>query len=193
MEKALGGWKGGPLPRAPIAFPGPIADKKIYVISRPASVQTYLMLSNLAIDRLSPDYIDVQVMNRVLGSGPSSRLFRNIREAKGFTYGIGSSFNASRSTNFFSTSTSVRTEVTEPAVAEILKEFNDIRDRAVPADELADGKSAIIANFVLGLESSAQVLARWIEQRIFGLPEDYWDTYAEKMPAVPAAGVQRVA
>ncbi len=87
MEKALGGWKGGPLARVPIAFPGPIADKKIYVISRPASVQTYLMLSNLAIDRLSPDYIDVQVMNRVLGSGPSSRLFRNIREAKGFTYG----------------------------------------------------------------------------------------------------------
>ncbi len=87
----------------------------------------------------------------------------------------------------------MRTEVTEPAVAEILKEFNDIRDRAVPADELADGKSAIIANFVLGLESSAQVLARWIEQRMFGLPEDYWDTYAEKVQAVTAAGVQRVA
>jgi predicted Zn-dependent peptidase len=193
LDKALGAWKGGPVQRATIAFPGPIAEKKIYLISRPNSVQTYLTFANLAIDRLSPDYIEVQVMNRVLGSGPSSRLFRNIREAKGFTYGIGSSFSASRATNYFGTSTSVRTEVTEPAVAEILKEFGDIRDRVVPADELADAKSAIVASFVLGLESSGQVLARWIDQRTYGLPEDYWDTYAEKIQAVTAAGVQRVA
>jgi predicted Zn-dependent peptidase len=57
------------------------------MIPRPNSVQTYLVVTNRAIDRMSPDYIDSQVMNRVLGSGPSSRLFRNIREEKGYTYG----------------------------------------------------------------------------------------------------------
>src|SRR6185436_8839908 len=163
------------------------------LISRPASVQTYLVVTNLAIDRLNPDYIQVQVMNRVLGNGPSSRLFRNIREAKGYTYGIGSSFAASRATNYFSASTSVRTEVTEPALAELLKEFRDIRDTPVPSDELADAKSAIVASFVLGLESPASVLGRWMEQRQYGLPEDYWDTYAAKAQGVTAEEVQRVA
>jgi predicted Zn-dependent peptidase len=193
LDKALGAWKGGPVKHVTVAFPPPLAEKKVIMIPRPNSVQTYLVVTNRAIDRLSPDYIDAQVMNRVLGSGPSSRLFRNIREEKGYTYGIGSGFNASRTMNVFSASTSVRTEVTEPALAELLKEFQSIRDVPVPADELADAKSAIVAGFVLGLENAAGVLSRWMEQREYGLPEDYWDTYTQKIQAVTAADVQRVA
>jgi zinc protease len=150
-------------------------------------------VANHAIDRKSPDYIECQVMNRVLGSGPSSRLFRIIREEKGYTYGIGSGFSATRYLDHFTASTSVRTEVTEPALTELLAQFRDIRDRAVPPDELADARSAIVAGFVLGLESSSSVLSRWMEQRQEGLPEDYWDTYTQKIMAVGAAGVQRVA
>ena len=78
-------------------------------------------------------------------------------------------------------------------MAELLAQFADIRNRAVPADELADAKSAIVASFVLGLESSSQVLSRWMEQRMDGLPEDYWDTYTAKVMAVSAEDVQRVA
>jgi zinc protease len=193
LDKALGAWKGGPVKHVSVPFPAPLAERKVILIPRPNSVQTNLVLANHAIDRASPDYIECQVMNRVLGSGPSSRLFRNIREAKGYTYGIGSSFAASRTLNFFIASTSVRTEVTEPALAEVLKEFKTIRDTPVPADELADAKSAIVAGFVLGLESSAGVLSRWMEQREDGLPEDYWDTYPQKIQAVTAADVQRVA
>jgi zinc protease len=193
LEKALGAWKGGPVKRASFPLPAPIAEKKVYLIPRPNSVQTLLVVSNLALDRMSPDYIDVQVMNRVLGNGPSSRLFRNIREAKGYTYGISSGFNASRVLNYFQASTSVRTEVTEPALAELLKEFETIRDVPVPAEELADAKSATVAGFVLALENPASVLSRWLEQRDYGLPEDYWDTYTQKVEAVKAEDVQRVA
>jgi predicted Zn-dependent peptidase len=193
LNKALGAWKGGPVKHVSVPFPAPLPKKKVILIPRPNSVQTSLVLANHAIDRASPDYIECQVMNRVLGSGPSSRLFRNIREAKGYTYGINSSFAASRTLNFFVASTSVRTEVTEPALAEILKEFKTIHDTPVPAGELADAKSAIVAGFVLGLESSAGVLSRWLEQREDGLPEDYWDTYPQKIQAVTAADVQRVA
>ena len=132
-------------------------------------------------------------MNRVLGSGPSSRLFRVIREEKGYTYGVGSNFNASRTMNLFTASTSVRTDVTEPALAELLKQFHDIRDVTVPDGELADAKSAIVASFVLGLESSSSVLGRWMEQREYNLPEDYWDTYPAKVMAVKAEDVERVA
>jgi zinc protease len=193
LEKALSAWKGGPVARVKLDFPGPIKEKKVFLIPRPNSVQTYLALTNHAIDRKSPDYIEAQVMNRVLGSGPSSRLFRIIREEKGYTYGVGSGFSATRHLNHFTASTSVRTEVTEPALSELLKQFGDIRDRAVPADELADAKSAIVASFVLALENPDGVLARWLEQREEGLPEDYWDTYTQKVSAVTAEGVQRVA
>ena len=87
----------------------------------------------------------------------------------------------------------MRTEVTEPALTELLKQFGDIRERLAPAGELADAKSAIVASFVLGLESSAAVLARWMEQREYGLPEDYWDKYAQRVMAVSAEDVRRVA
>jgi predicted Zn-dependent peptidase len=193
LDKVLGAWKGGPVAHVTLKFPEPLSEKKVYLIPRPNSVQTLLMVANHAIDRKSPDYIECQVMNRVLGSGPSSRLFRIIREEKGYTYGIGSGFSATRYLNHFTASTSVRTEVTEPALAELLAQFADIRNRAVPADELADAKSAIVAGFVLGLESSSQVLSRWLEQRMDGLPEDYWDTYTAKVMAVGAEDVQRVA
>jgi predicted Zn-dependent peptidase len=193
LDKVLGPWKGGPVAHVTMKFPEALSEKKVYLIPRPNSVQTLLMVANHAIDRKSPDYIECQVMNRVLGSGPSSRLFRIIREEKGYTYGIGSGFSATRYLNHFTASTSVRTEVTQPALAELLAQFADIRNRAVPADELADAKSAIVAGFVLGLESSSQVLSRWLEQRMDGLPEDYWDTYTAKVMAVGAGDVQRVA
>lgn len=193
LDKALGAWKGGPIEHVKMPFPPPLTEKKVYLVPRPNSVQTYLVATNHAIDRKSPDYIAVQVMNRVLGSGPSSRLFRIIREEKGYTYGVGSGFSATRYLNHFSASTSVRTEVTEPALAELLKQFADIRERAVPADELGDAKSAIVAGFVLGLESPDSVLSRWMEQREDGLPEDYWDTYPQKVSAVSAEEVERVA
>jgi zinc protease len=193
LDKVLGAWKGGPVAKVTVPLPEPIPEKKVLLIARPNSVQTFLVVTNHAIGRADPDYITAQVLNRVLGGGPSSRLFRNIREEKGYTYGIGSGFGATKVVNYFFASTSVRTEVTGPALAELMREFADIRDRAVPDGELADAKSAIVAGFVLGLESSASVLGRWMEQREYGLPEDYWDTYAAKVTAVTAADVQRVA
>ena len=88
---------------------------------------------------------------------------------------------------------SVRTEVTEPALTDLLKEFKEIRDVVVPKDELDGAKRTLVANFALRLESPAALLGYWLLQREFGLPEDYWDTYPEKVMAITAADVQRVA
>jgi zinc protease len=193
LAKALSAWKGGPIQALTLPINPPIAEKKVYLISRPGSVQTYLTLANRAIERTSPDYIACMVMNQVLGSGPAARLFRIIREEKGYTYGVSSSFNATRYNQQFSSSMSVRTEVTEPALADLLKEFRDIRDATVPQLELEGAKRTLVASFALGLESPAGVLSRWLQQREFGLPEDYWDTYTDQIMAVTAEDVARVA
>jgi zinc protease len=193
LNKALAAWKGGPVKRVELPLTAPVTEKKIYLIPRPNSVQTTLLISNHAIDRTNPDYIECQVMNRVLGGSANSRLFRIVREEKGYTYGIASGFSATRLLNHFGVNTNVRTEVTEPALAEILKQLSEIRDKPVPDNELADVKSSMVAGFVMGMETSAQVLARWMEQRVYGLPEDYWDTYSQKVMAVTPEGVMRVA
>jgi predicted Zn-dependent peptidase len=193
LEKALANWKGTPPKRPDLPLQGPIGEKKINLIHRPNSVQTFLILANRAIDRRHPDYFATQVMNRVLGQGPAARLFRNIREDKGYTYGIGSGFNAAWYTNHFTTNTSVRTEVTGEALAEILKEFTDIRERPVPADELDGAKRAMVAAFALTLESSGNLLFNAMSAREYGFPGDYWDTYPENLMKITAADVQRVA
>jgi predicted Zn-dependent peptidase len=193
LERRLAAWAPGAAAAPKFALGAPIPDKKIYVVNRPNSVQTYLVLANRAIDRTNPDYIVCQVLNRVLGSGPASRLFINIREEHGFTYGVYSSFTALKYMNHFSASSSVRTDVTAPALDEFLKEFRTIRDVPVPPAELENAKRAIVAGFALSLESQAGMLQQRLQLREYGLPEDYWDTYPQRVMAITAADVQRVA
>lgn len=106
---------------------------------------------------------------------------------------MSSSFAAAKYTAHFISSMSVRTEVTEAALTDLLKEFHEIREVPVPKEELEGAKRAMAASFAVGLESPANVLNRWMQQREYGLPEDYWDAYTEKIAAITAADVQRVA
>jgi zinc protease len=150
FEKVLAAWEGTVPPLPKLALEKPITEKKVYLVNRPNSVQTALSLTNRAIGRMDPDYDALQVMNRVLGAGPASRLFRNIREDKGYTYGVGSAVTAQAFKNHFAASSSVRTAVTGPAIEEFLKEFEDIRNRLVPKEELDEAKRAIVAGYALG-------------------------------------------
>jgi zinc protease len=193
LEKLMATWTGASSKAPELALPAATTGKRVILVNRPGSVQTALYIGNHAIDRLSPDYLPVQVLNRVLGGGPASRLFRNIREDKGYTYGINSGFTATRYYNHFASQTSVRTEVTAEALREVLKEFADIRTRPVPADELQNAKRALVASFALSTENPNAALANATQIRDYGLPADYWDTYPEKIAAVTAADVQRVA
>ena len=192
LEALMANWTGTGSKAPELALPPASKGRRIILVDRPKSVQTSLYLGNHAFDRRSPDYIPAQVLNRVLGGGPASRLFRNIREAKGYTYGIGSGFAASRYLNHFESQTSVRTEVTGDALRELLKEFADIRNRPVPADELENAKRALVASFALSTENQATALSNATQIKDYGFPADYWDTYPENIAAVTAADVQRV-
>lgn len=194
LEALLAEWKGAGTKAPALPLPGVIKGRTVILVDRPNSVQTAFYLGNRAFDRCSPDYLPAQVMNRVLGGGPASRLFRNIREAKGYTYGISSGFTSSQYMNLFSLQTSVRTEVTGDAVREMLKEFSDIRTKPVPASELENAKRALVASFALSTENQATALSNATTLKEYGcLGADYWDTYPEKVAAVTAADVQRVA
>jgi len=194
LRAALAGWapakEAAALPQA--AFK-PQAATRIYLIDRPNSVQTVLRFGNLAISRTDPDYVPLTVANRVLGGSASSRLFLNLREDKGYTYGASSGLSTPRWPGAWTAGANVRTPVTEASVAEFFREFQRLQKEPVPQDELDRAKRSIIGSFARTLESPAGVLNRTLELVVNGLPLDYWDTFPARVEAVTPAEVERVA
>ena len=117
----------------------------------------------------------------------------NLREEKGYTYGVYSNFTALKYPGPWRAGGDVRTEVTDGAMTEFYREFRRIRDEKVPATELEEAKRALVASFALSLERPSELLGYAIIRKIYGFPPDYWDTYPAKITAVTAEDVQRVA
>src|SRR5262249_908996 len=142
--------------------------------------------------RTNPDYEALTIGNRILG-GPEGRLFEHLREQKGYTYGANSFFGAGRTVGSWTASTDVKTEVTDPALTDLMDEIRQMRAVAVTDKELADWKRAIVAGFGRQLENTGAVLNNYIDSYVYKLPADYWDKYPDRIQAVTAADVQRVA
>jgi zinc protease len=193
LEPRLAAWNKSGAAGPGVSDPATLAGAKIYFIARPNSVQTNLVVGTQAIARTSPDYDTLQVMNKVIGGGPTGRLFIHLREEKGYTYGAGSSLNASLYRGEWSASTSVRTEVTGPALDDLLAEISRLRDEPVSSGELADAKRSMIASFALSLESPQQLLNLYVTRWRYKLPADYWDRYPDRVSAVKSDDVQAAA
>lgn len=193
IEKAFGDWQKADVPAVTIPPAPAQSAAKIFLIDRPGSVQTVLQLGTLGIERTSPDYFAVLLADRVLGGGPSGRLFMNLREDKGYTYGAYSGFGGSKFRGTWVSSAEVRTDVTEGAMKEFMYELNRLRDEAVSADELENAKRAIVGSFALSLEQPQALLQNIVTQKLYNLPDDYWDTYPQRVSAITVADVQRVA
>jgi len=193
LEQWLAGWKKTDLKEVLPTNPKPLTARKVLLVDRPDSVQTSLIMGNIAIDRRDPDFPAMTVLDQVLGGGSNGRLFRNLREEKGYTYGAYSSFSATKYPGAWRTYADVRTEVTAGALDEFVRELQRIRNEAVPQNELDDAKRTIVASFAISLEDPAELLNYAVIRKIYGFPENYWDTYPSAIMAVTAADVQRVA
>jgi zinc protease len=193
LKQWLAEWqKTGYSPKVP-ANPAPVQTKNIFLVDRPNSVQTTLYLGNIGFDRKSPDYVAYSVLNGVFGGSAAARLFMNLRENKGYTYGVYSYFTATRYAGPWRASGEFRTDVTGGAMTELLNEINRIRDEKVPTTELEEAKRAIVASFALSLENPQQMLNYAVQRKIYGFPDDYWDKYPAQVMAVTSDDVQRVA
>ena len=191
-ETAFASWKKTGTPIAAQTEAPPLSGPSISLVVRPNSVQTSLRVATHAIERKDPDFFSLTVANRILG-GPFGRLFEHLREQKGYTYGANSGFSSSRIRGSWTASTDVRSEVTDPALTDLLAEIKQMRDVPVTAKDLENAKRAIVGSFALLLESPNAILSNYIDRHFYGLPADYWDTYAANIEGVTAADVQRVA
>jgi zinc protease len=193
IEARLSGWKKTESPVPAVTDPAALKRSGIFLVERANSVQTSLLVGVQAINRTDPDYFALSVLNKVIGGGPTGRLFRHLREEKGYTYGAGSNVAAPRFRGVWVASTDVRTEVTEPALTDLLDELRQARELPIPAKEFADAKRSMIAAFALTLESPQALLNNAITRYRFNLPADYWDKYPERINAISAADAQAMA
>jgi zinc protease len=189
VQSKLGAWaRAGTAPPA-VVDPPAVEPARVHFVGRPNSVQTTLWAAAPALSRTSADFDVVSVMNAVLGGGPTGRLFTILREVKGYTYGAYSNVNAPQYKGHWVASLDVRTDVTEPALKDLLAEIARMRTEPVPAREFEDRKRGMVASFALSLESPQAVLSSHMTRWLYRLPANYWDTYADRIMAVTPAQV----
>jgi zinc protease len=166
---------------------------KIFLIDRPSSVQSEVRVGHVGVARSSGDYFPLVVMNAILGGVFTSRLNLNLRERHGFTYGIRSAFAFRKFAGPFVVSTAVRNEVTPSAIREILAELRAIREGELTPEEIAVSKNYLEGVFPATVESAHDLASRVQEMELYALPNDYFDSYRERILAVDAAAIRRVA
>jgi zinc protease len=167
--------------------------KRIYLMDRPGSEQADFRIGNLAVARSDPDYYPLLVASTILGGGTSSRLFLSIRERKGYAYDVSSSVSAPRQRGTFFGASETRTEVTLPAIREMLAEFERMRDLKVTARDLRNAKNYLNGVFSLTLSTQGGIAGRILQSRLLDLPDDYLQSYRARIDQVTADQVQQAA
>lgn len=193
-SKTFGTWTGSPLSLEKIAPANNVTATEIDVIDMPNAVQSEIKVANLVnIPMSSPDYFPALLANQILGGGADARLFMNLREKHGFTYGSYSSIGTGRFQSAFSATASVRNDKTDSAVAEIMSEVKRIRTEKVTTEELQNAKAIYNGSFAMGLENASRSATLASNILINGLPKDFYQTYLQKINAVTVEDIQRVA
>ena len=193
LEEKLGNWEKGEVdtPDFP-SFPER-TERTLTIVDRTGSTQSNIVLSNLALKRNHPDFFPVLIMNQILGAGASSRLFMNLREEKGYTYGAYSRMYSKRLAGSFEATSEVRTAVTGDSLKEFFYELNKIRDEKATEEELTDAKNYLTGVFPIKAETQNGLTGLIVSQKLYDLPDDYLETYRDNVNAVTLEDVQRVA
>jgi predicted Zn-dependent peptidase len=190
VEKYFGDWKPGEPDHVVYPEPPERTAKNISLYHRPGSVQTNLYLGHIGITPDNPDWPSVTVANKVLGGGATGRLFLNIREEKGWTYGAYSQFTKPVDVGYFRATANVRTEVTDSALVEMLGEFERIIEQPVTQKELDDAKSYLIGNFPTTIETPNQIAGQIGQVKMLGLGKEYLEGYRKEIAKVDVESAQ---
>jgi zinc protease len=192
LDGAFGAWPGDPAEATPLGEPDPIAERRLWAVPWPGP-QTEIRVGGLGIARVDPDYPAALLMNAILGGLFSSRINMNLREDKGWTYGASSRFDARRRTGPFTVATAVDATASVDAVREILAEMERLKSEPPSREEIELAVNALTLSLPRLFETVDQVSGRIAHQVIYGLPDDYWETYTDLIRAVTSADVQRTA
>jgi zinc protease len=191
-ERHLGDWDGAARGHRTIE-PMQRGGRRVVLVNRPESVQSELRVGHLGIDRADARYFPAMVMAALLGGVFGSRLNRRLREELGYTYSARCSFDPRRAPGPFTANAAVQTEVTIDAIRELIGQLDGIRAAPPEEAEIAEVRDFLVGVFPLRFETTAGIAGAIEPLAIYGLPEDYWHTYRERIEAVDPADVHAAA
>src|SRR5579863_7671991 len=193
IEKVFGAWSG----KKPVAPPAPEPAKprgrRVHLVHVPGAVQAQILAGCHAITRKHPDWIKLGLTNSLYGGAFNSRLVMNIREDKGYTYSPRSGVTPLREYGYFSISAAVRNDVVAASLTEIFYELDKLRSVPVPEAELADAQNYLTGVFSMGLATQEGLLGQLTTVELHELPQDYLETYREKVRALKPTDLQDAA
>src|SRR5207249_3734979 len=186
VDKAFADWRGAPPPVPALPAPATRLATDILLVHRPGSAQANIVAGNPTIMPTDPIYYPGRVATQVLGGGADSRLFLILREQKGWTYGAYASLHRYRGLGYWQATAEVRTEVTDSALSEMLRQVDRIRTETIPDSELAAVKGFLVGSFPLTIETPSQIASQVANAKLLGLGDDYLRLYRERLSAVTA-------
>jgi predicted Zn-dependent peptidase len=189
IEKAFSSWAAGNVEEAPNPALPELHGRRVYLVHLPGAVQAQVLVGNRAITRQHPDWLCLTLANSIYGGAFNSRLVMNIREQKGYTYSPRSGAHPLRQHGYFSISAAVRNDVVAATLTEIFYEVDRMRSTPVGEDELADARNYLSGTFSLGLATQDGLAGQLATATLERLPEDYLETYRERILKLTAADV----
>jgi zinc protease len=194
-ERLFGSWGSsfGAGPTGLIVAEGAVRERFVRVLHRPGSVQTEIRIGHIGLPRRIPDFHALSVMGAILGGLFNSRLNTKLREEKGYTYGAGAGFDLRRAAGPFAARAAVNTEVTVPAIVDILAELDRIREAPVTEAELKAARDFLVGVFPLRFETPGPVVGALAGLVVHELPDDELARYRPAIEAVTAAAVKEAA
>jgi len=193
-EREWGAWQGVGTAPAPAAVPVPTMIKaRAIIVDKPNAPQTELRVGRLGTVRTTPDYPALQVLNFIVGGGYTSRINQNLREDKGYTYGAQSRFDYGRTQGAFYVATAVRTDVSGPAVAEILAELARAHSSPISPSEMAQGRGALMQSLPARFETNGAVAASFSDLFVYAFPLDYFQRLPAEYASVRAPAADKLA
>ncbi len=193
VDASFRGWSGAAPPRVEALDRAARTTRTLTVVHKADAPQSELRVGQVGVRRPHPDYFPLVVMNAILGGLFNSRVNLNLREAHAYTYGAFSSFDWRRQAGPFAVSTAVRSDVTDAAVREILAEIERMRETLVSPEELTLATSYLDGVFPIRYETTAAIASALEALTIYELPDDYFDTYRQRVRGVTAEQVRDAA
>ena len=189
IERVFGSWASGPVEAAPDPALPEVQGRRVHLVHLPESVQTQILVGNRAITRKHPDWLRLTLANSIYGGAFNSRLVMNIREQKGYTYSPRSGAHPLRQHGYFSIGAAVRNDVVAAALTEIFYELDRMRSTPVGEEELDDARNYLTGIFSLGLATQDGLAGQLATSTLERLPDDYLETYRERVLKLTSADV----
>ena len=193
VEKAFSGWTRGDVASPAYAAPPALNGRHLYFVQRPNSIQSSISVGNIAVKRSDPRWFELTLANTIYGGAFNSRIVRNIREEKGYTYSPQSALTGFSNAGFYRFAADVRNEVTGPTLTEVFKEIDKLRAEGSDGPELQGAKSYLRGIFPIQTASQTGLSATLNNVYVFGLPKDYPETFRAKVAAVTPDQVKSAA